>query len=559
MRLERRQLDKAERALFDGAEQFRELVERSLDLVGVIRSDGTIIYANSSLGRILGYRPESAVGGNAFDFIHPDDLERTRDSIRRAVGDPDHRFHVTCRVRHADGTYRHLETVGRGTERTGAKDRVLFSARDMTRRVELEETLRADAARAEIQAEASRRFAAAGLDYSRILEAISGALAAQIGDNWVVLLPSDDGEQLEVAALGHRDPEARRLALGLSREGWKLGDGAIHAVMRKGVPLRTAGFDTGLLSREAAAQLEPYRSRYGIFAVMAVPLRSGSRNTGVMILSRERPGRPYTEEDQALLQDLADRAATAIEMARLHGRVSEELAIRAERERDLEAANMELRSFAHNVSHDLKGPIATMKINLELLKEHGASLSEEDRRSMFESLLRNIDRSYNLVENLLALAEAGQFPTSLSDVDVSKVVSRVLEENDREIRRRGIEINAEEQLGVIRANPTHVYQVFSNLMLNAIRHNDNPSPRLSVTRLQHGERDSHRYRVRDNGPGVPPVIMDRLFEPFVKGETGGTGMGLAIVHRVLEVYGGHIRARNDGGACFEFVMKDYSG
>ncbi len=548
----------AEQALLLSEEQFRELVENSLDLVGMMQPDGTIIYANSSVGRILGYNPKAVIGGNAFGYIHPDDLEKTVNTIQKALDNPEAEFYVTYRMRDIEGAYHYMETVGRGLKEPGREDRLLINARDISKRMEAEEAFRMSAARAETLATVSRQLAEVGLDYVKTLETIAKSLADHIGDNCVVLLLSEDGEYVNVAALEHHDPEAKKFALEVSRERWKLGSGAIGTVVRKGIPLRTDKFLPEYLPPEASRRIEPYRSMYGIYAAIAVPLRFGSRNVGVMILSRDRPDRPYTDEDQALLQDLADRAAMAIEMARLHKQISDELDKRMERERELEAANLELRGFAHNVSHDLKGPISTMKINLELLKERSASLSQEDARSMLESLLRNVGRAYALVENLLALAEAGQFPTSLTDVDVSRIVARVLEENEREIERRGIAVKVDDSLGVIRANPTHIYQVFSNLILNAIRHNDNPEPELVITALSGEGGSSHGYAVRDNGPGISPAIMDRLFEPFVRGEGGGTGIGLAIVHKVLMIYDGSIRARNDGGACFEFVIKDYA-
>jgi signal transduction histidine kinase len=66
--------------------------------------------------------------------------------------------------------------------------------------------------------------------------------------------------------------------------------------------------------------------------------------------------------------------------------------------------------------------------------------------------------------------------------------------------------------------------------------------------------------VRDNGTGIPPGDLDRIFTPFFKGrETGGTGIGLAIVEKIVILYGGAIRAYNDGGACFEFTLHDASG
>ena len=68
----------------------------------------------------------------------------------------------------------------------------------------------------------------------------------------------------------------------------------------------------------------------------------------------------------------------------------------------------------------------------------------------------------------------------------------------------------------------------------------------------------HKYLVRDSGPGIPPENLDKIFTPFFKGErTGETGIGLSTAKRIVDVYGGAIRAYNDGGACFEISLRDY--
>jgi signal transduction histidine kinase len=78
-----------------------------------------------------------------------------------------------------------------------------------------------------------------------------------------------------------------------------------------------------------------------------------------------------------------------------------------------------------------------------------------------------------------------------------------------------------------------------------------------VRRLGYEAEGGHSYLVRDNGSGISPEYIDRIFEPFFKGEPGGSGIGLSTVKKIVEVYGGEIRAYNDGGACFEFTLYDF--
>ena len=67
----------------------------------------------------------------------------------------------------------------------------------------------------------------------------------------------------------------------------------------------------------------------------------------------------------------------------------------------------------------------------------------------------------------------------------------------------------------------------------------------------------HSFRVSENGSGIPEEVIGRLFEPFFRGHGSGTGIGLAIVEKLVQVYGGEIKARNDDGACFEFTIGDF--
>jgi two-component system sensor histidine kinase ResE len=167
------------------------------------------------------------------------------------------------------------------------------------------------------------------------------------------------------------------------------------------------------------------------------------------------------------------------------------------------------------------------------------------------------ENAIELVDNMLDLARAGHEPRDAREVPVGEVLKRVLEERRLLIEKKGVKVEAGGELGRVRANPTHIYQLFANLVGNAVKYNDNPAPRVAVEYLGEGAGGAHRYLVRDNGTGIPEEDLERVFDPFFKGESGGTGIGLAIVEKIVKTYKGEIRACNDNGACFEFSLKDY--
>jgi PAS domain S-box-containing protein len=226
---------------------------------------------------------------------------------------------------------------------------------------------------------------------------------------------------------------------------------------------------------------------------------------------------------------------------------------------ELERSNAELDGFAHAIAHDLKGPRASMGVAIDLIKVMGEGPVTDDTFAnvgeALDTMARSVDRAMVLVDGLLALARAGQAPVEVTDVDVGRVLRSVLEEKSGVIEERRVEVKVDERLGTIRANELQVYQVFANLIVNAIKHNDSPEPAIEVRSLPADEPGEHRYLVRDNGPGIPLEDLKRVFLPFFeRGKTGETGIGLATVEKIVRVYGGAIRAYNDGGACFEFTL-----
>jgi len=229
-------------------------------------------------------------------------------------------------------------------------------------------------------------------------------------------------------------------------------------------------------------------------------------------------------------------------------------------EEELRTINEELEGFANIVSHDMKGPLSTIGLATctlrELLKELGEGEGRTDTIEIVDIIERNVDWSGAFIDELLILAKAGQEPGETSPVDVREVVEEILEEKFHEIEEKGIEVDVSGDLGTVTGSPTQIQQVFYNLMNNAIRHNDGENPVVRISQLGDDDDGGHRYLVWDNGPGIPEDIIDRVFLPFVKGDSGDTGIGLSIVEKIIKAYGGEIRVHNDNGACFEFTLRD---
>ncbi|MBN1289439.1 MAG: PAS domain S-box protein [Actinobacteria bacterium] len=260
------------------------------------------------------------------------------------------------------------------------------------------------------------------------------------------------------------------------------------------------------------------------------------------------------------LEDLVRERTSELE--EVNRRLVEEISWKQRAETDLKRVNTELDGYAHTVSHDLKGPLSSIALSSDLLLEEAATINDEKTREEIEELISSIKKhakkSFDLAEDLLSLSRAGNVPTELEDVDIKDIVLEILAERKSQIEKKRVKFRVDDYLGSIKANPTQIYELFSNIIGNMVYHNKSEKPEVTVSFMGLDENEVPRYLIRDNGLGVPAGEEETIFEAFHK-ETGskGTGIGLATVKKIVELYSGEIRAYNDNGACFEFSLRDF--
>jgi PAS domain S-box-containing protein len=225
---------------------------------------------------------------------------------------------------------------------------------------------------------------------------------------------------------------------------------------------------------------------------------------------------------------------------------------------DLEKANRELDSFSHSASHDLRTPLRLMnKVAYQLLEDHGAQLPADaiDKAEMILSTTREMA---NLVEDLLNLSKVAREPLKKRRVNMSRLARETVEELQDERQGRDVEI-AIDDLAPCLADRTLLKQVTLNLLSNALKFT-RPRKRAQI-KLGCVETNGEAvYFVRDNGVGFDPSAADKLFLAFQRlhkrDEFEGTGIGLALVSRIVERHGGRIWAEGeiDKGATFYFTL-----
>lgn len=223
----------------------------------------------------------------------------------------------------------------------------------------------------------------------------------------------------------------------------------------------------------------------------------------------------------------------------------------------LHAANQELESFTYSVSHDLRSPLRAMNgFSRILAEEYREELPEKARR--YIGLVReNAVQMGQLVDDLLAFSRLGRHSLKIQSVDPNPIVSEVLEEIVTE-EDRNSEIQRQD-LDACRADASLLRQVFSNLISNALKYSrKSEQPKITIGCETQG--DEVIYYVMDNGVGFDMTYAHKLFGVFQRlhraEDFPGTGVGLAIVHRIVDRHGGRIwaEAKPDEGATFFFTL-----
>ena len=517
-------------------ERVRRLVESNIIGITIGDLEGRILEANDALLRLVGYtRAELQSGGLRWDHLTPPeylplDERAIAEACASGAATPWEKEYVR-----KDGQ-RIPVLVGFAMLDETAGTTVAFI-------LDLSERKRAEN-RQRVMGEASRTFSAAHLQLSRLLETIVRYVAEQLSDGCVLHLLPEPGRPADPPCVYDPGADATDLVRSLfapAPDG--RGQGLVDEVMRTGQPR---------LVHASTADHGPNFERFGLLSVAAAPLPVAGQIGGALVAWRRRPGQPFTHSDLSMLDELAGRAALAIDNARLYERTQAAVRVRDE--------------VLGAVSHDLKNPITIIKVQAQRLAQRVRKGRAGQPEVLLESLAE-IDaaagRMNAWIDELLDVArlQVGQeLALNLAPTDLVHLARQAVDDHQRATRRHALRLSSAVPELVGDYDAPRLRRVLDNLLSNAIKYS--PAGGDIEVRLKAVETTSGEWAVVgviDRGIGIPAADRPHIFERFhrggnVAGRIAGTGIGLAGAERIVAQHGGRIEVESQEGQGSTFSV-----
>ena len=284
-----------------------------------------------------------------------------------------------------------------------------------------------------------------------------------------------------------------------------------------------------------------------------LPMRTGRGAIGVVGIDSDKPGPLLTPDQRRLLDALADQAALAIERVQLVEDLDQ-----AKRRTEADRLRSALLT---SISHDLRTPLAAILGAASTLRGFAGVLDGEGKVEMVATIIEESERLNRFIANLLDMTrlESGSIEPNMAPHDIGEIVGSVLERARKILAHHRVEVDIAPDLPMLALDPVLFEQVLFNLLDNAAKY---ASPETTVLIQSWQEGANVKLQVVDEGSGIPPEEVDRIFEKFHRAQKedrvrAGTGLGLSISRGFVESLGGSIAAANRTdrpGAVFTIML-----
>lgn len=222
---------------------------------------------------------------------------------------------------------------------------------------------------------------------------------------------------------------------------------------------------------------------------------------------------------------------------------------------ELESANEELKNFGYVVSHDLKAPLRAIGSLANWISTDYADKFDEEGREHMRLLISRVHRMDGLIDGILQYSRVGRVKEVAVAVDLNRLVMDVI---DLLAPSANIVVSVDASLPAVMAEPTRIQQVFQNLLSNAIKYMDKPEGEIRINCGAEGRQ--WKFSISDNGPGIDQQYFEKIFQLFQtlapRDRVESTGVGLALVKKIVEMYDGHVWLESTvgRGSTFFFTL-----
>jgi len=554
---------RAEDALRESELRFRTLAESIPQLAWMAEPDGHIFWYNQRWYDYTGTTLEEMEGWG-WQTVHdpevlPDVVERWTRAIRSGE-----RFEMEFPLRGADGRFRtfltRVEPVrdgeGRvirwfGTNTDVEELKLTQQELDGARAAAVARLAEAERARERLEVLAEVGAALAGsANVDDALRAMIRVAVPRLAAWCGVYVVDESGTVVRHDAAA-ADPERERFYRVLLERYPPDFRNPAHVVRR---PLDTGEVSLSEIDVEAVARYArtPEHAELlrglGLRATLAVPMTVEGRTVGVLALAHVEPGREFTPEDVALASEIARRAASAVERARLYDAAL--------------AASRAKTGFLATISHELRTPLNALLGYSDLLLLGIPEAIGPGAAAQVERIDRAARHLLSIIEEILTFSriEAGRESVAAEPVDVGELareVNAIVEPLAAQKRLRFVAPAPDGAVPLV-TDPRKLRQILINLLGNAVKFTEKGEIAFEIEQEEVG---AVAFRVRDTGMGISPEHLGKVFDPFWQADAsqtrtaGGTGLGLTVSRELAVMLGGTLTARSTPGEGSEFVLR----
>ena len=515
------------------------IVESSDDAIISKDTTGTIMSWNRGAERLFGYAAEEMIGRSIRTII-PADRQSEEDEVLRRVGrgeTVDHFETVRCRK---DGS---LVTISLTVSPVRNKDGRIVGASKIAR--DITEAKRS-ADRAVFLSEAGKALASS-LDYEATLTSVATLAVPSIAD-WCAVDIVGEGGNIERLAVAHVDPAKAELARTVrARYEDPSSPNSVASVVRTSTPALVPRITDEMVvaaARGDQERIDLVRS-LGLMSYLCVPLVAHGRTLGALTFSTAASsGRQYNDDDLKFAEDVAARAAIAVDNAQAY--------------KEARAANQLKDEFLATLSHELRTPLNAI-LGYSRLVRSGMIEPGKQARAL-DTIERNATMLTQIVGDVLDVSRiiTGKIRLNIQPVDVPSVIKNALETITPAADAKQLRVNTilDPRAAPVSGDPDRLQQIVWNLVSNAVKF----TPKGGRIHVVLERIDSHvEIVVSDTGAGIKAEFLPFVFERFRQGDAGtarehtGLGLGLAIVRHLVELHGGTVGAESAGpghGATF---------